>query len=147
MSAVWRRRGIGFVLAVIVAALWASIAQTQFNLAALQVLGATVESAIRAETTFRDLLGFGPLFAAVALVAFGLAFPVAGIATRRRARARVAVFVLAGWIALIVAVRLIDAVVPPPVLIAATRSIVGLLLTTAGGAIAGWIYARVTRPS
>ena len=143
MSAVWKRRILGFAFAMFVAALWASIVQTQFNLAALQALGAEVSSAVRMQTTAQDLVGFGPLFAAVAAVAFALAFSVAGFASRRAPRAGFVLFAVAGWLALIVAVKLIDAVVPPPVLIAATRSIGGLLLTTLGGAIAGGLFARV----
>jgi hypothetical protein len=144
MSAMWKRRIFGFAFAIFVAASWASIVQTQFNLAALQALGAEVSFALRMQTTAQDLVGFGPLFAAVAAVAFALAFPLAGFATRRMRRAGFVLFAVAGWIALIVAVKLIDAVVPPPVLIAATRSIGGLLLTTLGGAIAGGLFAHVS---
>lgn len=141
------RLGIGFVLAVIVAALWATIVQTQFNLAALVDLGAVVPPALRRETTLHDIAGFAPLFAAVASVAFLLAFALAAWLARRAPRARGVLFVLAGWLGLIVAVRLIDAFVPPPVLIAATRSLVGLLAMTAGGALAGGLFARLSAPS
>jgi hypothetical protein len=137
------RRGIGFVLAVIVASLWASVVQTQFNLAALVELGASVPAGVRWQTTLHDIAGFGPLFAAVASVAFALAFALAAGLARRAPRARGVLLTLAGWLGLIVAVRLIDAFVPPPVLIAATRSIVGLLAMTAGGALAGGLFARV----
>jgi hypothetical protein len=146
MAGIWSRRWLGLAIAVLVAALWASLVQTQINLEALHALGAEVPVSIRARTTGQDLVGFGPLFAAVALVAFALAFPLAALVTRRVPRARRFVFALAGWLALIVAVRVIDAVVPPPVLIAATRSIGGLLLMTFGGALAGALFARVTRP-
>lgn len=140
------RRGIGFVLAVIVASLWASIVQTQFNLAALVELGASVPAALRWQTTLHDIAGFGPMFAAVASVAFALGFALAAWFARRAPRARLVLLAFAGWLGLIVAVRLIDAFVPPPVLIAATRSVVGLLAMTAGGALAGGVFARLTMP-
>ena len=128
-----------FLLAVVLAAAWASVVQTQINLAALAALGAQIPMALRVETTLFDLRGFAPFFAAIAAVAFGLAFPVAHRVSRNRSRA--AWFALAGFAGLIVAIKLVDLLVPPPVLIAATRSVAGLLAVTLGGALAGWVFA------
>ena len=130
-----------FVAAVLLAALWGAIVQTQFNLAELQALGASVPWLLRAQTTLQDVLGFGPLYAAVVAVSFALAFPVAALLARYWTVWRSAWFALAGLAGLIVAIRLIDAVTPPPVLIAATRTTAGLLAMTAGGAVGGWLYA------
>jgi hypothetical protein len=117
--------------------------QTQFNLAQLQALGAEVPPALRLSTTLQDVFGFGPLYALLVAAGFGGAFPCAALLARRWPSARVALFALAGMTGLIVAIRIVDALVPPPVLIAATRSIVGLLAMTAGGALAGGLFARV----
>ena len=98
---------------------------------------------LRLRTTVQDLLGFGPLYAAVVAVAFALAFPLAARLARRGGRG--AWFALAGWSALLVAIRVLDAATPPPVLIAATRSTLGWLGMTAGGALGGLTYAWLTR--
>lgn len=139
----WSRRLSAFLLAVALAALWGALWQTQSNLADLQALGAQVPLALRLRTSGEDLLGFGPFWGLLAAVAFALAFPLAALAARRGARS--AWFALAGWSALCVAVRVLDAATPPPVLIAATRGMLGLLGMTAGGALAGVLYARLTR--
>lgn len=143
MSSPWLARFGAWLVAVIVAAGWASVVQTQVNLFDLQALGAEVPFALRMQTTAQDLLGFAPLFAAVAAVAFALAFPIAGRLARSRPRA--AWFAFAGLLALVVAIRLVDALTPPPVLIAATRGIPGLLLVCVGGALAGFVYALLRR--
>ncbi|HBX54144.1 MAG TPA: hypothetical protein DEH10_01835, partial [Pseudomonas sp.] len=49
-----------FVLAVLVATVVGSIIQTQFNLAALQAIGAPMPLDVRLRTTGQDLLGFSP---------------------------------------------------------------------------------------
>jgi hypothetical protein len=128
-----------------VATLWGALAQTQFNLAELQALGADVSLGSRFQTIWQDVIGFGPLYALVVAAAFGLAFPIAGWLARRWTALRGFWFVLAGFTALIAAIRLVDALTPPPVLIAATRSHLGLLVLASGGALAGWIYVRLAR--
>lgn len=143
----WRRRGLAFLAAVLTATAWGAVVQTQFNLAQLQALGAEVPLMLRLRTTGEDLLGFGPLYASVVMVALGLAFPVATLIARSAKGARGALFALAGFVGLIAAIRIVDALVPPPVLIAATRTTIGLLAMTAGGAVAGWVWARLTRAS
>lgn len=141
----WQRRATAFLAAVLTAASWGSIVQTQFNLHELQALGAAVPFELRLLTTAQDLIGFGPLYAAVVVVALGLAFAVARVVTHIAPRWRTALFALAGMVGLIVAIRLVDAVTPPPVLIAATRSTLGLVAMTLGGGLAGWLYACRSR--
>lgn len=136
------RRAPAFVLAVFAATLWGSVEQTQSNLAQLVALGAEIPPGLRVETTLRDIAGFGPLYAAVVSVTFLVAFPLAS----KLPGPRPAWFALAGWLGLIAAIRLIDSVVPPPVLIAATRTTGGLLAMTFGGALGGLAYALARRP-
>jgi hypothetical protein len=142
MPSPWPRRLAAFVSAVLLAAVWGALWQTQSNLAELQALGASVAWDVRLRTTAQDLSGFGPLYAAVVAVAYMVAFPLAARLARRGARPFW--FALAGWSALLFAIRLVDAATPPPVLIAATREMSGWLGMTAGGALAGWLYARLT---
>ena len=138
------RRVIPFLVAVLVATTWGAIVQTQFNLADLQALGATVPWSLRAQTTMQDLLGFGPLYAAVVVTSFALAFPVAALIARYWTLSRAVWFMLAGLVGLVVAIRVIDTVTPPPVLIAATRTTLGLFVMTAGGALGGWVFAYLS---
>ena len=135
------RRVPAFLLAVVVATLWGSVEQTQSNLAQLVALGAEVPLALRAQTTLLDIAGFGPLYAAVVAATLLVAFPLASKLPGPRA----AWFALAGWVGLIAAIRLVDSLVPPPVLIAATRGVPGLLAMTFGGALAGLLYAKLRR--
>lgn len=134
------RRLPAFVLAVLVATLWGSIAQTQVNLAALAELGAAIPASVRRDTTLQDLVGFAPLYVAVVVPGLLVAFPIAARLGRRGGRR--AWFTLAGFAALVAAIRLVDVLVPPPVLIAATRTNTGLVLLACGGALAGFVYAH-----
>lgn len=143
MRSRWPRRLFAYLLAVLVAAAWASIVQTQFNLAALEQLGAMVPAVLRWQTTARDLLGFAPVFAIIAIPALAIAFPLAAVFSRGKVAARYAWYALAGWLALMLAIRMVDALVPPTVLIAATRSAVGLVAVACGGMLAGVAYVRV----
>ena len=145
MRTSWQRRATAFLASVLTATSWGAIVQTQFNLHELQALGAAVPVALRLLTTAQDLIGFGPLYALVVVVALGLAFPVAALVARIAPGWRGALFALAGFVGLIVAIRLVDAVTPPPVLIAATRTTLGLLAMTLGGALGGRLYARLTQ--
>lgn len=135
------RRVLAFIAAVVLATLWGSIEQTQSNLANLVALGADIPFALRVKTTLADILGFGPLYAAVVAATFLVSFPIAS----RLPGPRAAWFALAGFVGLIAAIRLIDSLVPPPVLIAATRSTIGLIAMTLGGALGGAAYAWLTR--
>ena len=138
------RRVIPFFVAVLVATIWGAIVQTQFNLFDLQALGAIVPWSLRAQTTMQDLLNFGPLYAAVVATSFVLAFPVATLISRYWTLSRAFWFALAGLVGLVVAIRVIDSVTPPPVLIAATRTSAGLFAMTAGGALGGWLFAYLS---
>lgn len=135
------RRVFAFIAAVVLATLWGSVEQTQSNLANLVALGADIPFALRLQTTFSDLLGFGPLYGGVVAATFLVAFPVAS----RLPGPRSAWFALAGFTGLVAAIRLIDALVPPPVLIAATRGTPGLVAMTAGGALGGLLYVWLRR--
>lgn len=135
------RRLLAFVAAVVVATLWGSVEQTQSNLANLVALGAQIPFALRMKTTLLDVAGFGPLYLVVVATTFVVAFPIASKLPGRR----LAWFAIAGWLGLIAAIRLIDAFVPPPVLIAATRTTFGLLAMTFGGALGGIAYALLRR--
>lgn len=143
---VWRPRLVAFAIAWLVATAWGSVVQTQFNLNALTALGVEISAALRLQTTLQDLIGFGPPYAGIVVLAWLPAFAVAAWLSRRQPGWRLAWFGLAAGVGLVTAIRSIDAAAPMPVLIDATRGLAGLLAMTAGSVLAGLGFAHWTRP-
>ena len=141
----WGRRIATFLAALLLAAAWGSVVQTQFNLQALAALDVDIPLQVRALTTLQDLVGFGPAYAGIVLAAWLPAFPVAALLARAWPNARTPVYALAAGVGLIAAVRAVDAVAPMPVLIDATRGIDGLLAMAAGSLLGGAAFAWWTR--
>jgi hypothetical protein len=128
--------------AVLFTALAGSVIQTQLNLARLAELGVPVPPDERLRTTAQDLLGFAPLWAII--VAAGLLvalFAASGLA-RLLGRATTVLHAVAGFLAPLTALLLMEALLPVTV-IAAARSWTGMLLMSLPGAMGGWIYARL----
>lgn len=147
MSPGRRRQVLAFVGAWLFATVWGSLVQTQFNLQALAALDVEIPPAERWQTTAQDLLGFGPLYAALVLAAWLPAFGLAAWLARRLPGGRTALLALAAALGLAVLIRTIDALAPMPVFIDATRSLPGLLSMLAGAVLAGAGFARATRPT
>lgn len=129
-----------WLVATLVTALAGSLAQTQFNLAAIKALGAPVPLALRLETTLQDFWSFAPLLAALTAAAYLVAFPLATLLVRSRPQRRRSVYALAGATALLSMVLLMNAALPVTA-IAATRSMAGILAFMAAGALGGWVFA------
>lgn len=140
----WGRRIAAFLAALLLATVWGSVVQTQFNLQALAALDVDIPLRVRALTTLQDLVGFGPAYAGIVLAAWLPAFLVASLLARAWPWARVPLYAMAAGIGLIAAVRAIDAVAPMPVLIDATRGLGGLLTMAAGSLLAGAVFASWT---
>jgi hypothetical protein len=126
--------------AVVVTGATGSILQTQFNLAALAAIGATVPIGLRLQTTLQDIAGFGPLMALIAAGGFALALPVAAWLARRRPSWRITAYTAAGGAALAAALLLMNTLVPIT-LIGATRGPGGFLALVAAGALGGRVFA------
>jgi hypothetical protein len=121
-----------------------SIAQTQFNLAAIRAAGATVPFDLRLQATLQDLAGFAPLLAGIAAAALLVGFVIAAPLVRRWPGHRNGLFTLAGALAVTTAILLMNALLPLTV-IGATRSLPGLVALGASGALGGRVYARLAR--
>jgi hypothetical protein len=141
----WRTRLLAFAGAALFAVAWGSLVQTQVNLNALVALGVEMPLALRLQTSMQDLLGFGPVYAAIVLAAWLPAFAVAGWLARRRPGWRAALFALAAGVALLLAIHAIDAAAPMPVLIDATRGVGGLSAMVAGSVLGGALFGWGTR--
>ena len=137
---------LAFVAALLLATAWGSLVQTQYNLAALQGLGQSIDAATRWQTSLQDLLGFGPVYAAIVLAASLPAFAAALWLGRRKGAYRACLVPLATSISLIAASRLIDAFAPMPVLLHATRPLDGLLAMAVGGLVGGLLFIWLVRP-
>lgn len=133
-----------FVLALILGTVLGSLIQTQFNLLALQALGAEIGWGLRVQTSLQDLLHFAPVYALL----FGLSFLLSQAAALGLSRlmSRIGwppLFALAAAVGLWVTFQLVNALAPMPTLIAATRSPSGLLAMLATALLAGWLFGRL----
>lgn len=134
----------GWVISVTAAVALGSVAQTQFNLARIQELGAGVDLATRAGATWHDLINFTPAYALLVSIAFAIAWPIAGLLKRWLPDQRPLLFTLAGFSAIWVMLAIMNQALPVTG-IAATRSLAGLTVLALTGAAAGWIYTRMVQ--
>lgn len=135
-----------FLLAVLLATAVGSIIQTQYNLAAIQAIGAPIPLGVRLRTTGLDLLGFSPTFGLLVLLGFLFAMPVAAWSSRVLPTLRWPVFALAGAVAVLLALMLANALAPMPTLIAANRTVSGTLGLMASGSAGALLFAALSHP-
>lgn len=134
-----------FLCALIVGAVLGTLVQTQFNLLALQELGVDISVGVRWSTTVADLGGFMPLYGAMFGVSFLLSTLITGyLLTLLGLGSRALFHALGAAAGLWVTFMLVDALAPPPTLIAATRTVPGLAAMLGTAAMAGGLYAWLT---
>jgi len=131
-----------WLAATIVTAVTGSIAQTQFNLAAISAIGAPVPFAVRLQTTLLDVAGFAPMLAGVTAAGFLVAFVVAAFIGRFWPARQAFLYSLAGAAAIAAALLVMNAMLPVTA-IAATRALAGFGALTAAGALGGWVFAAL----
>lgn len=141
---------LAFLVAVVVAIAWGSVVQTQYNLAALGTIGMDVE-AVRMQTTFRDLFsGFFPTYGGyIVLPSLLVAFFVAGLIIWKWLPTsslvlRLALFALAGGLAILIGIPLVNWLSPLALLIGASRDFSCTAWMAVGGIVAGLIFAAMT---
>ncbi len=135
---------IGWLLAVVVAAVGATLVEVQMNANALADLGATVPVGERVGMLAHDLVRFTPMLAALIAAAFVVAWPVAAGLARWRPRWRPWLFPLAGFTAMATILVAMQLALPVTV-IASARSPQGATLLCLAGAVAGLVYLAVAR--
>lgn len=141
------RLWLPFCLAVLVATVLGSVVQTQFNLAALQQLGAQIPPGIRLQATAHDLLGFSPTLAALVIAAFIIALPLTTWLAPAHGALRWLAFLLAGALAMWLALTFANAVSPMPTLIGANRTLSGTLALMLCGGLGSLVFARFSGAS
>ena len=134
-----------FVAAVLLTYVLGSIFSTQVVLASLQVMGVDVAIAVRMSATFQDLLGLTSSYLILIAVALVLGLPVASGLSRLMPANRTALFMLAGFVA-IVSIHLIMKAALGLSGIASTRTMTGLLIQGVAGAAGGYIYCLISSP-
>lgn len=144
------RVALAFLIAVIVATAWGTIVQTQYNLAALATIGLDVEP-LRLQTTMRDLFsGFFPTYGGyIVLPSLLVAFVVAALVLWKwlpadPLAARLALFALAGGLAVLIGIPLVNWLSPLALLVGASRDFSCTAWMSVGGIWAGLIFAVMT---
>ena len=139
---------LGFLAAVVVTVVWGSIVQTQYNLAALTAIGVDIGPGINLRATFTDIFsGFSLTYAGyMVLPALLVAFFVAWLVVRR-AGAAFLWFGLAGGLAILAAIPLVNWLSPLALLIGASRDMSSIVVMALGGVAGGVLFAWMTRPT
>lgn len=138
----WWSVVLAFIGAVVLATVWGAIVQTQFNLAGLVSIGVEIPAGLRLRSTLADIFsGFSPTYAGYVvvpslLVAFVVAWWVA-----RSAGAPWLWFAVAGGLALLAGIPIVNYLAPVALLVGATREWSCTLLMAVGGAGAGLLFA------
>lgn len=138
---------LAFVVACVVAYALAAIAATQSVLARVQELGLPVGFGQRLSATGHDLLGMGSSYLPIIAIGFAIAFSLAALLTRWLPAWRTALYLTAGFGAVVAAHLILHATfgITP---IAAARTLPGLLIQGLAGAAGGTVFARASsRPA
>lgn len=136
---------IGFIAAVVFATLWGAIVQTQYNLAALNSIGAGIGAGTNLRTTLADIFSlFTPTYAGL-IVAPSLlvAFIVAWLVVRQTGHSPWPWYALAGGLAILIAIPLVNYLAPLALLIGAARHASSVVVMALGGIVAGLIFAAL----
>jgi hypothetical protein len=138
------RKLTAYLLAIIVAYLLASITATQSVIARLAEMGVDVNFADRLRMTLHDIAGMAGMFLPMIAAGFLAAFMLTALLCRWLGRRPVALYILAGAVALIsIHLTLNLAFVITPVAIARTTG--GLLIQGIAGAVGAYLYAYTNR--
>ncbi len=142
----WLRRLLYWFVSVLVMTVLGAAASTQFVLHELAAIGAPATFSERLSMTLGDIIGMGPLYGAIMALAFLIAFPLAGwLSTRLKAVSRTLLFALAGFLAVLTSLLLMERVFFNLAVIAGARSAAGLAVQALAGGISGVVYAWLSR--
>jgi hypothetical protein len=138
------RKLAAYLLAIIVAYLLASITATQSVIARLGEMGVDLNFADRLRMTLHDIAGMAGMFLPMIAAGFLVAFMLTALLCRWLGKRPIALYILAGAVALIsIHLTLKLAFVITPVAIARTTG--GLLIQGVAGAVGAYLYAYTNR--
>ena len=143
MKEYWLKMLAAYLAAIATATVLGCIGSTQFTLAGLANLGIEVPPGDWVAATLHDVLGMGPLYAQIAVVAFVPAFSIAALLLRWVPGPRPFWYAVAGAASIVAAILIVRAIVGGTV-IGGARTLPGLLVQALAGAVAGWCFARLS---
>jgi hypothetical protein len=138
------RKLTAYLLAIIVAYLLASITATQSVIARLAEMGIDVNFADRLSMTTHDLAGMAGMFLPMIAAGFLAAFMLTALLCRWLGKRHVALYILAGAVALItihLTLNLAFQITP----VAIARTMGGLLIQGIAGAVGAYLYVYTNR--
>jgi hypothetical protein len=134
----------GYVVAVVMLGVAATVLSSVMVLAMLETVGAEIDAGQAMGQISDDLAGFGPLYSALIALALAVAFIAAALVTRLVRPLRAVIFTVAGAVAMGVMLTLMEQVFFGVQLVAGARTTAGFLAQVGAGAAAGLIYAVLT---
>ena len=140
------RMVLGYILAVVVVLIIGAGAHAVFNQGDLAALGGDFTFGQRVEWIIHDIIGMAPLYGAIMGAALLVAFLAAGFVSRFAAGLRTIVFVVAGGVAVavaLIAMAQVFEIMP----IASAREMDGFIGQAIAGALAGLTYVLIKRPA
>lgn len=137
---------ISFLFAWVLGVLLGTLVQSQINLLALQSLGVDIPLATRFDTTLHDLGNFSPVYAVIFGSSFAASQTVALLCARWTSPKWRTFWCIFGAVAgLWLTFKVVDMIAPMPVLISATRTVIGLLSMLASAAVTGALFAALSK--
>lgn len=135
----------GYLAAVLVAVVAASIVHTLFVAQGLRDVGIDIPPPVALRTAGGDLVGLAPTLGPVVAIALLLGFLIAAVARRFVKLARPLAFALAGAAAMATALWLMKLAYNGITPLASARTGAGFLALCAAGALGGLIFTGVSR--
>ncbi|MEM7501326.1 MAG: hypothetical protein AAF417_04760 [Pseudomonadota bacterium] len=135
------RRIVTFVGAVLATYIVAVVLASNSVVASVIAMGLPVSLGKRIEVIGHDIAGMAASYLPLIAIGFLLAFLVAGLLARMRPGLRIALYVLAGVVAVFcinVSLKMAFDITP----IAASRTTIGLSMQAISGAVGGYLFAR-----
>ncbi len=138
---------LAFIAAVVIATVWGSIVQTQFNLNALAGIGVEISLGVRISTTLSDIFtGFSLTYGGyVILPSLLCAFVAAWFISRSQPEHAILWFAAAGTAGVLLGNPIVNYLSPLALLVGATRDTLCLLLMALGGTLAGIVFVSIAR--
>ena len=133
-----------FIATLLILIILGSIASTHFVLLGLSDLGVEIPLSDRLSMTLQDILGIAPMYGAIFGLGLIIAFVVAIFVTRLAPSLRWFVYLVAGGAAMgatLITLQLAFNGIMP---ISGARTAGGFIAQVAVGAIAGYVFARLT---
>lgn len=135
----------GWLAAVITCTVLASFVSTQRVIGSLNEAGTSIGLGERLSMASYDIIHFGTLYGIFILLAFLIAFSVGGLLFKKIRYGRGIIYVVAGSVAMLVMLLLMQSVFFGVPIVGGARTGIGLALQMLAGGVGGYIFHRLTR--